>query len=128
MKLRWILRELKNNLRFSILFILNLTIGLIGFVVLDTFKTSLSSELDNNAKKILSADLSISARRALAPLEIELAHKELGAGYQESKLIEFFSMVNSDRYGSLGIYKTESIFPSALILNVHSCKPVSFWK
>ena len=97
MKVSWTARELRNNIRLSVLFVVNLTIGLVGFVVLDSFKTSLKNELDINSKSILSADLSISSRRELKNEEIEQARAILGDERKESHSLEFFSMIDSSQ-------------------------------
>lgn len=93
--LRIIFRELSNQKRFCILFVINLSIGLMGFISLDTFKVSLQNALAQNAKSFLSADMSLSARRVITAQELELARAELGSEVQESKLWEFFSMLSS---------------------------------
>jgi putative ABC transport system permease protein len=77
------------------LFILNLSLGLVGFIALDTFKVSLQQVLDQNAKTFLSADLSLSARRTISPLELTETERILGGQFERSHLWEFFSMVNT---------------------------------
>ena len=55
-------KELLNHRRFSIFFILNLSLGLAGFIALDSFQVSLDRHLTRNSKSILGADISISSR------------------------------------------------------------------
>ena len=54
-------KELLNHRRFSIFFILNLSLGLAGFIALDSFQVSLDRHLTRNSKSILGADISISS-------------------------------------------------------------------
>jgi putative ABC transport system permease protein len=91
---KWVLQSLKNNKKFCLFFILNLSLGLIGFISLDTFKNSLKVALEDNSKNFLSADISLSARRKLTEEEILIAEKVLQTK-NSSRLWEFFSMVNS---------------------------------
>ena len=56
------IKEITNNFKFSLFFILNLGIGLIGFIALDSFKSSIDEHLENNSKSILTADVQISSR------------------------------------------------------------------
>jgi len=94
--LKWAYRELRNNLRFSLFFVFNLTLGLTGFLCLDAFKASLDQALHANSKSFLSADLSVSARRILTAQELADVRSALPAAAQESKLWEFFSMAASN--------------------------------
>jgi putative ABC transport system permease protein len=65
MLFRYATRELRNSPRFSLLFIANLTLGLLGFISLDALKRSFEDRLQGSARELLGADLSISARRKL---------------------------------------------------------------
>src|SRR5690349_4663652 len=58
LQLAW--KEITNNGKFSLFFVLNLSIGLIGFIALDSFKQSIDLHLQNNSKSILTADVQIS--------------------------------------------------------------------
>lgn len=90
---KWAYRELRNNLRFSLFFVFNLTLGLTGFLCLDAFKSSLDDTLRQNSKSFLSADYSVSARRRLTEAEVKNIHEVAPKGTEESRLWEFFSMV-----------------------------------
>lgn len=92
---KWAVKTLRAQLRFSIFFILNLTLGLTGFLTLQTFRVSLQKVMLTNSKTFLSADLSLSARRGLADGEVSAARDILGPQREESRLYEFFSMVNT---------------------------------
>ena len=59
MILRWAGREIFNSRRFCLLFVLNLSLGLLGFIALDAFKVSLDQMLKANSKEFLSADISL---------------------------------------------------------------------
>ena len=60
-KLAW--REIRNNRKFSAFFVLNLAIGLVGFLALNSFNSSIQSHLGRNAKGILTADIAVNATR-----------------------------------------------------------------
>lgn len=93
--IRWVFREIRNNLRLSLFFVFNLSIGLVGFLCLDAFKTSLDQSLQENAKSFLSADLAVSARRMLKDSEIAAVQDLLPAGTVSGRTWEMFSMVAS---------------------------------
>ncbi|MDT8399342.1 MAG: FtsX-like permease family protein [Pseudomonadales bacterium] len=91
--LRLAYKEISNNYRFSLFFILNLSIGLIGFIALDSFKTSIEKHLENNSKSILTADVQISSRFPLTGAETGLAEELFTTPFETSDQITFLSMV-----------------------------------
>jgi len=92
-KLAW--REIYNNRRFSLFFILHLAIGLSGLVAIDSLKHSIENTLQQKAKGLLAADLSVEARRLLTPKEEEKLYQQLPNRYEESKVFESFTMIAS---------------------------------
>ncbi len=92
-KLAW--REIYNSRRFSLFFIFNLAIGLSGLVAIDSLKHAIEHTLQQKAKGLLAADLSVEARRLLTPKEEEKLYKRLPLSYEESKVFESFTMVAS---------------------------------
>ncbi len=93
---RWIWRDLRAFYRVYFFLLANLSLGLVGFLALDAFKTSLDASVQLNAKNFLSADLSVSARRLMTETELTKVRKFLPQGTQETRVWEFFSMVNSE--------------------------------
>jgi putative ABC transport system permease protein len=93
--IKWAWREIRNNKKFVFLFILNLSIGLTGFLVLDAFKAALSKATQENAKNFLSADVAVSIRRRLAENEIQAIDKVIEGRGEKGKNLEFFSMAVS---------------------------------
>ena len=88
------IRELINDRRFSILFMLNLAIGLFGFISLDGFKRSFQTLLTERSKLMLSADLGLSVRRDFSDVELGKIRELSGekAKIQESRLL--YSMMS----------------------------------
>jgi putative ABC transport system permease protein len=99
LRLAW--REIRNNRRFSFFFIFNLMLGLLGFVLLDTFKVALDQSLSQRSQVLLSADLAVSARRPLTDQEDQTLHQLLPPGTREGRLVEMYSMVASDKTSRL---------------------------
>ena len=108
-----VFKEFKNNPYFNLLFILNLSIGLAGFMALDIFKYSLDQSIKEKSKSILGADLSLSSRRALTEKERQIVFKEAGGGVLETQVIETFSMAQSESHRSrlIHIKAVEKNFP-----------------
>lgn len=93
------LRELIRNKRFVLFFSLNLALGLTGFVALESFKASLVGHMAKNARNILTADLEVSARRALTENELQVVNKamtELGTSSTPSSSVSytFYAMLS----------------------------------
>ena len=92
----WLLlawRDISRNLRFSLLFILNLAIGFTGFLLIGSFGSSLTGYLDNNLKEILTADLMLQSSRPLSAEEVQASLTAAGEGSRMSEQISLFSMV-----------------------------------
>ncbi|MBT4287491.1 MAG: FtsX-like permease family protein [Deltaproteobacteria bacterium] len=105
-------KELKNNKSFSIFFILNLSIGLIGFIVLSSFSVSLHNHFQINLKELLTADMVVYSNRPLKKEAIEIVDQVLGPDKQESRVITFYSMLAHDQHTRLAeVYAIDSAFP-----------------
>lgn len=98
--LRLGLREALNNWRFSLFFMLNLFLGLSGFIALDAFQKATQATLAQESKSILGADFAIYARRPLSTSENETITRTLSEEFPEvsldqSRAIEMYSMAAS---------------------------------
>ncbi len=105
-------KELLRNPKFSLFFILNLSIGLVGFIALNAFNYSIEAHLKNNLKEILTADLAVYSARPLNRKEKNIIHKVLGPDRQTSRQITFFSMVSGNGISRLArIVAIDDNFP-----------------
>ena len=89
LRLAW--REIHNNKKFSIFFALNLSIGLIGFLALNSFNASVQNQLRRDAKGILTADVAVNATRPFKEEELGQILKSLKP-IDQSRQISFVSM------------------------------------
>jgi putative ABC transport system permease protein len=90
-RLGW--RDLSRNRRFTLLFIINLALGLTGFIVIASYGSSLSRHLDDNLREILTADLILHSARPLTTTEVERSRSLAGPDSKFSKQISLYSMV-----------------------------------
>ena len=51
------LREIRNNRPFCLFYLLNLSLGLVGFIGVNSFKSSLDQKVESESKELLGADL-----------------------------------------------------------------------
>jgi putative ABC transport system permease protein len=86
-------REIRNNRAFCLFYIVNLALGLIGFISVDSFKQTLDQRVEAESKELLGADLAIRARREITQEELTAVRDTLPAGTQEIEAVDFFSMV-----------------------------------
>jgi putative ABC transport system permease protein len=89
-RLAW--KELAQHRALALSFILNLCLGLVGFLTLDTFKSSISENLAQRSRTILGADISIGSRRSLTEEEIAIAQNLLPEGSRTREERSLFSM------------------------------------
>lgn len=97
MILRLAVKELLKKWKWSLVFIINLSFGLIGFTSIMAYQKAIENNLTSNAKQILSADLSISARRRLTTTEINKAESFLTENkimFVKTEAMDFFAMLN----------------------------------
>jgi putative ABC transport system permease protein len=71
---------------------INLALGLVGFLTVDSFKSSLDEKVRGESKILLGADLAIRARRDLSPEELAKAYAQLPEGTEKIEVTDFFSM------------------------------------
>jgi putative ABC transport system permease protein len=110
-------RDIVRHWRFTLFFVFNLTIGLTGFVTLETFKNALQDHLQSNAKSILSADIAIEARRDLTEKELQVLKKIPST--ENSVVYDFFAMATAlDQSKLVSVKSIDSHFPmyGALVL------------
>lgn len=94
-KLTW--RDLIRNPRFALLFVLNLALGLTGFLLIGSFAASLDRHLADHLKEMLTADLVIRSARPLSTLENDRIWAVTGAGSRHALQISFYSMIKGGR-------------------------------
>lgn len=89
---RWVFREFRNDASWVLLFVFCLSIGLFGFLLVESFKQGLEKSLNQQAKNFLSADFSVSSRRKISDEELVRIRAGLNIK-KESHLTELFSML-----------------------------------
>jgi putative ABC transport system permease protein len=88
------LRELINNRAFSVPFIINLCIGLTGFLLLDTFKNSISDYLDSRSQILIGGDMTISSSQLMTEDTTKEFLSMLPTGTRTRQEKVLFSMVS----------------------------------
>ena len=86
-------REIRNNRRFCLFYFLNLSIGLLGFITIDSFKRSVKEQVSLESQKLLGADLAIRARREISAAELNQTRSLLPSGSRSIEAVDFFSMI-----------------------------------
>ncbi len=86
-------REMFHLRKMFFLLLLNLTLGMVSYLTLSTFRHGLKEVLLSKAKETLSADLSISVRRLLKPDELMTMSEMVSPKIATSRIFDFMSMV-----------------------------------
>ncbi len=123
-----VFKELKNHPLFVLLFVLNASLGLTGFITLDIFKNSIDQIVKSQSKEMMGADLSISARRPLNLKEKNLILKNIPKNSKESQIISTFSMISNTRTKKTHLTHLKAIqsnFPFYGKIKIKSHKPSS---
>ena len=90
LRLAW--RELRSDPRFAAFFVLNLALGLSGFVAQDAFQDSVARELRARSQAFMAGDVMVEARRPLDDDERTRLDALAGAGAAYAEAVELFSM------------------------------------
>ena len=85
-------REIRNSRSFCLFYAINLALGLVGFLTVDSFKTSLEHKVSKESKLLLGADLAIRARRDFTPEELKSVNDRLPLSAETIEVVDFFSM------------------------------------
>ena len=107
------LREIRNNRAFCVFYLINLSLGLLGFISIDSFKRSVNQQVSMESQKLLGADLALRARREFTSTELEKTLKLLPDGTKMLEAVDFFSMVAgpSERSRLVKVIAMEPGFP-----------------
>ena len=109
-KLAW--RSLKNDLRFSLFFILNLSLALSGLIVLYSLQESANRSLTSEAKNLLGGDLYLSSHQNFEDDSLQEIEKRFTQIDAQSHQVKLFSMVASTERSKLThIIGIDSNFP-----------------
>jgi putative ABC transport system permease protein len=89
-------RELINARRFSLIFIINLSLGLLGFVLIYSFKSSVNLSLEQRAKQLLGSDLTITGRRSMTEEEANQVETFLSPYVEQAvSTLDIYSMAKN---------------------------------
>lgn len=103
MKFRLALLETYHNPKFSLAYIFNLSLGLLGFLLLSTFNISVQEDFQTRSQDLLTADLSVSARREILPSEQALIDRATQKALARTQTVEIFSMIASSTDSRLAL-------------------------
>ncbi|MCP3922164.1 MAG: ABC transporter permease [Desulfobacterales bacterium] len=110
--LRLAIKEIFKNRKFSFFFILNMSIGLTGFIAINSFSSSFNKYMENNLREILTADFMIMSSRPLTAEENKITEEILGKNRKESRQTVFYSMVKGKNSSKLAqILAIDENFP-----------------
>ena len=110
--LKLALRQLKGSRSFALTYVLNLALGLSGFLALDLYRESFQEYFAFRARSILSSDIAIGSRRPLTDEEMQQARDILGPNNTPTLQARFLSMVASGEASRLcSLIASEPGFP-----------------
>lgn len=106
------IKDLMKNRGFAFFYILNLSLGLAGFIAIHSFGRSLNRHLGDNLKEILTADLVLSSNSPLTPGDLALADIVLGPDKAHARLIQFYTMAKvGDNARLAGVVAVDEHYP-----------------
>ena len=96
-------RDFKSDKSFNWFFILCASLGIIGLILVESFKIGVEEKVEKNAKNFIASDLALSTRRALDENEIKKIENYLSEKkFQYAKWTETYSLVTKKNDGKNG--------------------------
>lgn len=96
MKIKFIKQTLRSSREFNFFFVLCFSLGILGLILVESFKAGVEDRVSKRAKNFIASDLSISSRRQFTEVErknIENVIEQNNLEYSE--WIETYSLVSS---------------------------------
>jgi putative ABC transport system permease protein len=97
MKIKLALREIVHNFGFSLAFLFNLSLGLYGFLLLNSLNISIQDSFQQRSKSLLTADLAISSRRSFTAEEEKIILKDTESSVAITHSVELYSMIATSK-------------------------------
>lgn len=113
-RLAW--REIINTPKFSLFFILNIALGLTGFITVTALKSSIDQSLSGKSREILGADIAVSAFRPITFDEITAFDALVPRGTRIAEESGWVSMVAAVTESSHGA-------PPARLMEIRAVDP-----
>ncbi|MCB0420148.1 MAG: hypothetical protein KDD61_04080 [Bdellovibrionales bacterium] len=98
-------KELVGKPSFVLFFVLNMTLGLSGLVLLENFKQTFEDHLQSRSKLLLGSDLSVGGRKRLSSDLSKKVAEKINAK-KSTEMIDLFSMATSPQMSRL-VYLNE---------------------
>ncbi|NBQ52542.1 MAG: hypothetical protein EBU49_03030, partial [Proteobacteria bacterium] len=114
-RLAW--REIINTPKFSLFFILNIALGLTGFITVSALKSSIDQSLSGKSREILGADIAVSAFRPLTQDEAAGFDALVPRGTRTAEELGWISMVAAVVEGS-------NVPPPARLMEIRAVDPM----
>lgn len=119
--LELIFKSLSRQPRLFGLWVLSLSLAVMGLVIVDVFRQSLTRTLQTEGRAILSADLSVSARRAFTDAETAAIQEVLPTGGARSEMTEMLAMISAAGTSRLANVRfVDDVYPLAGELRIEN--------
>lgn len=93
--LKFLLKDIKSDRLFNWFYILCASLGIIGLLLVESFRVGVEEKVSKNAKNFIASDLSISTRRAFSEKDIKSIEKYLkNNDFAYAQWIETYSLIS----------------------------------
>lgn len=98
LELRLVLKDLKKNRAFAIMYTMTLFLGILGFILIHSVKLTIENQIKGRSKELLSSDMVISTRRIFTAEEKKIAadfFSEYKIVHEKQESNELYTMARS---------------------------------
>lgn len=133
--LKFFWREFKSDKSFNWLYVLCASLGILGLLLVESFRIGIENKVSGNAKKFIASDFSISTRRSFSASELSIIKNYLhDKKLNYAEWIETYSLVSRDtsvsqlsRLANLNFVTTEFPFYGGVELENKVMKGPGHW-
>jgi putative ABC transport system permease protein len=94
-------REITRHITFNSFFVLNLSLGLVGLIMINSLQDSIKLYLNDNLRNSLGGDISITSQQPITDEEQKIIKQSGDIFLSSTKKVEFFSMLNTPQSARL---------------------------
>ncbi|MDD4973979.1 MAG: hypothetical protein PHY93_06490 [Bacteriovorax sp.] len=128
-------RDFKSDRAFNWFYILCASLGIVGLLLVESFKGGIEDKVSKNAKNFIASDLSISSRRAMGPKEVEAIEDYMAKNKLSfARWIETYSLVSRaggteplSKLGDLNFVSEEFPYFGGVVLENSGFKGAGKW-
>ncbi|MBL0691890.1 MAG: hypothetical protein JJV97_06125 [SAR324 cluster bacterium] len=90
------LREIKHKKKFTIFFVFNLSVGMVGLLLISSFNQTINNFLDDNLRTQLTSDMEVISKQPFSENQLSILSQAIGDEATSTESISLVTMARND--------------------------------